>query len=34
MLVYVSSGIKPAQEVVIMIDKQGRLEISRDLKPE
>lgn len=32
MMIYVSSGIKPAHEVVVMIDKQGRLEVSRDIK--
>ncbi len=32
MLVYVSSGISPAQEVVVSINKYGGLEVSRDIK--
>jgi len=33
MLVFSSSGMVPAQEVVVSIDKRGRIETSRDVKP-
>lgn len=33
MLVYISSGIAPAQEVIVSIDKHGRVETSRGIKP-
>lgn len=32
MMIYVSSGISPAHEVVISIDKHGSLEVSRDIQ--